>query len=262
MNLFEAILLGVIEGATEFLPVSSTGHLILASTALSIPDSDFLTSFIIAIQFGAIAAVLLTYWRSFFDFSLLKKLFVAFVPTAFIGFTLYPLIKGFLLGNELIVVVTLAGGGVLLILFELWHKGKHQEEDTETAHVPGADISYRQALAVGLFQSIAVIPGVSRSAATIMGGLLLGIRRTSIVEFSFLLAVPTMGAATSYDLLKSYESFASADLTLLLAGAVTAFITALVALRLFLRFIKHYTFIPFGIYRIVLALLFFVFILY
>lgn len=259
MTTFEAILLGILEGATEFLPVSSTGHLILASSALTIPDSDFLTSFIIAIQFGAIAAVLLTYWKSFFDFSLVKKLIVAFLPTALIGFTLYPFIKDFLLGNEAVVVWSLAIGGVLLILFELWHKGTQQEPESEP--VPGADISYKQALAIGLFQSIAIIPGVSRSAATIMGGLLMGIRRTSIVEFSFLLAVPTMGAATSYDLLKSYESFAGADISLLFVGAFTAFVTALFALRLFLRFVKRYTFIPFGIYRIILAAAFFLFIL-
>ena len=259
MTIFDALILGLIEGATEFLPVSSTGHLILASSALAIPDSDFLTSFIIAIQFGAIAAVLLTYWRAFLSIELLKRLFVAFIPTAIIGFTLYPLIKGFLLGNELIVVLALFVGGVLLILFELWHtepRTAHETaEELSPAHSP-TTISYRQALAVGLFQSIAIIPGVSRSAATVIGGLLVGLRRVTVVEFSFLLAVPTMGAATSYDLLKSYESFAGADISLLLIGAVTAFITALVALRLFLGFIKRYTFIPFGVYRIILASVF------
>lgn len=256
MNLFEAIILGLIEGATEFLPISSTGHLILASTALSIPDSAFLTSFIIAIQFGAIFAVLIMYWRAFLDAAILKKLFVAFLPTAVIGFTLYPLIKGVLLGNELVVTAALFLGGIVLIFFELLHK------DTSEAEGQVRDISYKQALAVGVFQSIAIIPGVSRSAATIMGGLLLGLRRVTIVEFSFLLAVPTMGAATLYDLSKSYQSFAGSDVSMLLVGFITAFLAALLALRIFLQFIKRYSFIPFGVYRIVLSVLFATFILW
>jgi undecaprenyl-diphosphatase len=256
MSFLEALILGLIEGATEFLPVSSTGHLILASTAMAIPESAFLTSFIITVQFGAIAAVIFTYWRYFLDINLLKKLFIAFLPTAIVGFTLYPIIKEYLLGNELVVVFALFLGGVLLIIFELLHKEVPLEVEE-----PIGSISYRQAFAVGLFQTIAIIPGVSRSAATIMGGLLMGIRRRNIVEFSFLLAVPTMGAATSYDLLKSYESFAIADIQVLLVGLITAFFTALLALKLFLGFVKRYGFIPFGIYRIVLAIVFSVFIL-
>ncbi|KND49299.1 MAG: undecaprenyl-diphosphatase [Parcubacteria bacterium C7867-008] len=258
MTPLDAIVLGLLEGAAEFLPVSSTGHLILASDLLAIPESAFLTSFIIAIQFGAIGAVLLTYWRSFLNIAVLKRLFVAFLPTAIIGFTLYPLIKGVLLKSELTVVIALFVGGVLLILFELLHKEEAREVETDTF----ATIPYKKAFLIGLFQSIAVIPGVSRSAATIMGGLLLGIRRAAIVEFSFLLAVPTMGAATSYDLLKNYELFADADIGILLIGMATAFITALIVLRIFLAFIKRYTFIPFGVYRIILAITFFFLVLY
>ncbi|KND50436.1 MAG: undecaprenyl-diphosphatase [Parcubacteria bacterium C7867-007] len=258
MTALDAIILGLLEGAAEFLPISSTGHLILASDLLAIPDSAFLTSFIIAIQFGAIAAVLITYWKSFLNIEVLKRLFVAFLPTAVIGFTLYPLIKDVLLKSELTVVIALFVGGILLIIFELLHKEPVQPTETDSF----ATIPYRKAFLVGLFQSIAVIPGVSRSAATIMGGLLLGIRRTAIVEFSFLLAVPTMGAATSYDLLKNYESFVDADIGVLAIGMVTAFITALLVLRLFLSFIKRYTFIPFGVYRIVLAGVFFFLVLY
>lgn len=255
MSLFEAILLGILEGATEFLPVSSTGHLILASHLLAIPDSPFLTSFLIAIQVGAIGAVIVMYWRSFLDIELLKRLAAAFLPTAIVGFLLYQFIKDVLLNNEMVVVIALLIGGILLILFERFHTPR----DDGTSGMK--DIRYRDALAIGLFQSIAVIPGVSRSAATIAGGLLLGIRRVTIVEFSFMLAVPTMLAATGYDLLKTYETFDAGNIGLLLVGAATAFVVAFFALRTFIKFIKRYTFTPFGVYRIVLALVFLVFVL-
>lgn len=255
MTILEAILLGILEGATEFLPISSTGHLILGSHLLNIPETPFLTSFLIAIQLGAISAVIVSYWRSFLDIEVLKRLFAAFLPTAIIGFLLYKLIKGYLLGNEWIVVVALLLGGIALIVFELLHKENVEGAGDITS------IRYRDAFIVGLFQSLAIVPGVSRSAASIAGGLLLGIRRVAIVEFSFLLAVPTMLAATGYDLLKTYETFEAGNLTLLLIGAATAFAVALIALRFLLKFVKTYTFIPFGVYRIVLALVFLLFIL-
>jgi len=256
MHAFEAILLGLIEGVTEFLPVSSTGHLILASYALGIPDSAFSTTFIITVQCGAIAAVLTLFWRRFLDFEILKRLAIAFIPTALVGFTLYPFIKGVLLGNEIVVVVALFVGGVVLISFERWHtEPPPTEEDSLRA------ITLRQALFVGMFQAIAVVPGVSRSGSTIVGGLLLGLRRTAIVEFSFLLAVPTMLAATGYDLLKNYHLFPSADWSLLALGTVTAFVSALVALRFFLHYVKTRTFTIFGYYRIALAAIFFFFVL-
>lgn len=251
MHPLEAVLLGVIEGAAEFLPISSTGHLILASSLLSIPDSASLTSFIIAIQCGAIAAVLVTYWRSFLNIRLLSKLAVAFLPTAVIGVTIYRLVKDVLLGNELIVVAALFIGGVLLILFERWHR----ESPDATDSIDG--ISYTQALKLGLFQSIAMIPGVSRSGATILGGLLLGLKRTTIVQFSFLLAVPTMIAATGYDLSQSYQDFSADSWNLIAIGTASAFVSALVALRFLLAYVKKHDFTVFGVYRIVLATLFF-----
>jgi undecaprenyl-diphosphatase len=179
----------------------------------------------------------------------------AFIPTAVVGFVLYKVIKGYLLNNELVVVFALLIGGIVLIAFERFHGERPDGTDSLRA------IRYRDAFLVGLFQSIAVIPGVSRSAATIAGGLLLGIRRVAIVEFSFLLAVPTMLAATGYDILKSYETFDTSNLGIMLVGAGTAFIVALIALRFLLKFVKSYTFVPFGIYRIVLALLFLLFVL-
>lgn len=255
MTIVQAILLGILEGATEFLPISSTGHLILAQHLLGIVESPFTTSFLITIQLGAIAAVVVSFWRSFLDIEVLKRLTAAFIPTAIIGFALYKLIKGFLLGSELTVVIALLIGGVLLIVFEYLHTERPDGADSLRA------VSYRQAFAIGLFQSVAIIPGVSRSAATIVGGLMLGLRRTTIVEFSFLLAVPTMLVATGYDLLKTYSTFETGNIEVLVVGAATAFAVALFAIRFLLNFVKTRTFIPFGIYRIVLALVFLLFVL-
>lgn len=251
MTLLDSIILGALEGFTEFLPVSSTGHLILASELLGLPSSEFLKSFQIAVQLGAIAAVVALYWRSFLNFTLLTRLAVAFIPTGLVGFLVYPFVKDYLLGNSMVVVVSLFVGGVLLIIFELLHK--EREDGPETP----IDISYPKALLVGLFQSVAIIPGVSRSAATILGGLLVGLRRTVIVEFSFLLAVPTMLAATGYDLLKSAHQFSSEDMGMMATGFVVAFLIALVSMRFLLAIVRRHTFIPFGIYRIVIAALFF-----
>lgn len=255
MTWLESIILGVLEGVTEFLPISSTGHLILASTLLEIPPSTFLSSFQIAIQLGAIAAVVALYWRAFLDPHLLMKLFVAFVPTGLVGVLVYPYVKGFLLGNAFVVVAALFVGGIALIAFELLHM-EREEAPAETRA-----ITWRQAVFVGAFQAIAIIPGVSRSAATIVGGLLVGIRRTTIVEFSFLLAVPTMMAATGYDLLKSADTFAFDQFGLLALGFLTSFAVALVSMRLLLRVVRRFGFIPFGIYRIVLAAAFFLIVL-
>jgi undecaprenyl-diphosphatase len=255
MSFLDAIILGIVEGATEFLPVSSTGHVILVSKLLGIESNTFSTTFTIAVQLGAILAVLLLYWRSFLDQEVVKRVLVAFLPTAIIGFTLYPLIKGYLLTNPYIVVTALLLGGIALIIFELFH-----QEHEGGAGTP-ADITYRQALTIGLAQSVAIVPGVSRSAASIVGGLALGIRRVAIVEFSFLLAVPTMAAATGLDLIKSYGTISTADYQVLLVGMLVSFAVALLALKTLRAYVAKYTFIPFGIYRIGVALLFFLFVL-
>lgn len=255
MTWLDSIILGVLEGVTEFLPVSSTGHLVLASQLLGLTPGTFLSSFQIAIQLGAIAAVVFLYWKSFLDFRFLTKLFVAFIPTGLVGFLVYPYVKGFLLGNSMVVVASLFLGGIVLILFELFYK--ETSESAESAR----QITYGQALLVGCFQSIAIIPGVSRSAATIIGGLLVGMRRVAIVEFSFLLAVPTMMAATGYDLLKSHDTFAFDQVGLLALGFLTAFVVALLSMRFLLALVRRHTFIPFGIYRIILAVAFFLIVL-
>jgi undecaprenyl-diphosphatase len=251
MSFLHAIILGIVEGITEFLPVSSTGHLILVADLMRLPSGDFLKSFEVFIQLGAILAVLVLYWKKLF---LNKRVFLrvalAFIPTAIVGLFLYPYIKEYLLGSTTVVLWSLAIGGVALILFELTHK----EKDTNTSTLE--DISYKQALVVGTFQSLAVIPGVSRAASTIVGGLLSGISRATIVEFSFLLAIPTMAAATGFDLFKSAPAFSEGEIGLLAVGFVTAFIFALIAVRFLIRFVQNHSFISFGVYRIILAGLF------
>jgi undecaprenyl-diphosphatase len=248
MTLLDAIILGIVEGITEFLPVSSTGHLILASALLKLKDSEFLKSFEIAIQLGAILSVVVLYARSLIkDRELVQKTIVAFIPTCIIGLLAYKLVKQYLLGNELIVVAALLVGGIVLILFELLQRRKPEGSK---------QITYSQAIYIGLFQCISMIPGVSRSAATILGGLVIGIERKTIVEFSFLLAVPTMAAATALDMYKSASLFSSVQVELLLVGFVISFIVALFSIKFLLRYIQNHTFIAFGIYRILVALLF------
>jgi undecaprenyl-diphosphatase len=255
MSGVESFILGIIEGITEFLPISSTGHLILASELLKIGQSDFQKSFEIIIQLGAICAVIILYWRQFLNIEILKRLVVAFIPTGVIGLALYKIIKTYLLGSTAVVLWAMLLGGIALIVFELWYK--HSDGETAMAKKSSlGDISYVQAAAIGLFQAIAIIPGVSRSAATIVGGLVVGLKRTTIVEFSFLLAVPTMLAATGLDLYKNASSFSSADTLNLAIGFVTALVVAIFAIKFLLTFIRTHTFIPFGIYRVVIAVVF------
>jgi len=254
MTILESIILGVVEGATEFLPISSTGHLILASSLLGVLQSDFVKTFEIAIQLGAILAVVVLYFKSFFDWRLLSKLATAFIPTAIIGLAFYKVVKDYALGNSMLVLWTLFIGGVVLILFERWHG---RQEDIAPAVAP-RDISWRQAVLVGLAQAVAIIPGVSRSGATIIGGLALGINRTTIVEFSFLLAVPTMAAATGFSLYRGGAlAFSGQEWTVFAVGFITSFVVALATVRWFLSYIRHHSFTSFGVYRILLSLVFF-----
>jgi undecaprenyl-diphosphatase len=246
MSLLHAIILGIVEGITEFLPVSSTAHLILASKALSL-ESDFVKSFEIIIQFGAILSVVVLYWSKFWNWDVLKKLVVAVIPTGIIGLTVYKVIKD-LLGSVTVVLLSLIIGGIALIVFERFRKSPDTEVDF-------GQITYRKAFLIGLFQAIAVIPGVSRSAATIVGGSLIGISKRTIVEFSFMLAVPTMLAATGLELVKSRDALAG-NYGVLAVGFVVSFITAIVAIKSFLGYIKKRDFSAFGWYRIVLAVVY------
>lgn len=253
MTFIQAIILGVVEGITEFLPISSTGHLILAGRLLNMPATDFLKSFEIIIQLGAILAVVVLYWKRLIaDWETWKRIIIAFIPTGILGLFFYKAIKNYLLGNSMVVLWSLVLGGVFLVVFELWHK-KSAERQKE-ADVD--DISYKKSAVIGLAQSMAMVPGVSRSAATIIGGLAMGIKRETIVEFSFLLAIPTMAAATGLDLLKSASGFAVTQIPYLIVGFIAAFLVALASIKFLLNYIKNHTFIAFGVYRILIAILF------
>jgi undecaprenyl-diphosphatase len=254
---FSAIILGLVEGFTEFLPISSTAHLILASKLLGISQSNFAKSFDIAIQSGAILAVLVLYWRKFLNVETLKKIAIAFVPTAIIGVLLYKVVKEHLMDNMLVVLLALGIGGALLVAFEYFFAKKIEARSLAVGGADGADeITYKKAFSIGIFQSAALVPGISRAAATIIGGMLMGIRRETIVEFSFLLAVPTMLAATGLDLVKNIDVFSASDIGVILIGLVTSFVMAIVSIKFLLRYIKRNTFTIFGVYRVALALAF------
>ncbi|MDF1504949.1 undecaprenyl-diphosphatase UppP [Roseisolibacter sp. H3M3-2] len=249
MTLLEALILGIVEGITEFLPVSSTAHMILTAELLRLPDSAFVKSFEIIVQLGAILAVVLLYWRKLLDVPLLMKAAVGFIPTGIVGLTVYKAVKAYLLGNVPVVLGALLLGGVVLIWFD------RRWRDEPDAEVDFSAITYRDAALIGLFQCLAMIPGVSRSAASIIGGTLIGIPKRTIVEFSFILAIPTMAAATGYDLLKSHGEL-GANLPALGVGFVVSFITALLAVKTFLAFLRGRAFATFGWYRILVALIF------
>jgi undecaprenyl-diphosphatase len=253
MSFLEALILGIIEGITEFLPISSTAHLVLANQLLGTGDSEFAKSFEIIIQLGAILSVVALYWRKLLDVELLKKAIVAFIPTGILGLTVYKIIKNVLLGNVYVVLGALLLGGIVLIVFKGLEQDTHDEIDFST-------ITYKRALLIGLFQSVAMIPGVSRSAATIVGGSLIGVPKRTIVEFSFILAIPTMAAATGLELLKGYRGLLG-HFDVLAVGFVVSFVTALLAIKSFLGYVKKHSFAAFGWYRIVLAVAYYLVVL-
>lgn len=243
----QAVILGIVEGLTEFLPVSSTGHLILVAHVLGIKHTEFVKSFEIAIQLGAILAVIVLYFKRLIkDFETWKRIILAFIPTGILGFSLYKLIKVYLIGNDLVVVVSLIVGGILLILLDKTLGKRTPLHDID-------ELPYWKALLIGVFQSLAMIPGVSRSGATIIGGMLVGLDRRASAEFAFLLAVPTMLTATAYDLLKSGGSFSAENWQVLGIGFITSFITAVVVIKLFINYLKNHGLWVFGIYRIIVA---------
>lgn len=253
MSLLQSIILGVVEGFTEFLPISSTGHLVLISHLLKLNQDDFLKSFEISIQLGAIFSVVVLYFRRFIlNLEIIKRIIVAFIPTAVVGFLFYRFIKRVLIGSTDIVLWALLGGGIALIIFEIWYKRKEDSGEINLDKIP-----FKKCFLVGVFQSISVIPGVSRAAATIIGGLWLGVPRKSIVEFSFLLALPTMAGATGLDLINNFSLFSAEQFGILFAGLASSFVMAVISIKFLLSFVQKHDFIPFGIYRIILAVLFF-----
>lgn len=247
MTIIQAIILGIVEGITEFLPISSTGHLILTTKLLGMESTPFVKSFEVIIQLGAILAVVVLYARRLMNIELLKRVIVGFIPTAVLGLVAYPYVKE-LLDNAAVVVWSLLIGGIFLV----WFESRHGKKEGITTM-----ISYKHAMFLGLFQAIAFIPGVSRAAATIVGGLILGYDRKNVVEFSFMLAIPTMLAASVLDVYKNYDILQGAAAVQLGVGFTVAFITALIAITWLLKYIKQHTFVGFGYYRIALALLMF-----
>ncbi len=250
MSYIQAFILAIIEGLTEFLPVSSTGHMILAQSLMNVQDPEFAKTFEIVIQLGAIIAILLLYIKRFFvGINIYLKLFVAFLPTGIIGFLAYKAIKHYLF-NPFTVSISLIVGGVALILLDKW------SEQKESEYKEVEDIGYTGAFKIGLIQCLSMIPGISRAAATIFGGIFSGFNRKQAAEFSFLLAIPTMFAASGYDLLKEHDHIHKSDLTILVFGGFIAFVVAIVAVKAFVTFLTKYGFKHFGYYRIILGALF------
>ena len=249
MTLIDAALFGVVEGLTEFLPVSSTGHLIMLSKLLGIEQTESQKAFEVIIQFGAVLAVLGVYFQKIIsNKDLMLKLLIAFLPTGILGFLLYKHVKDLFVPTT--IAYMLIAGGIVFIVLEKFYKPKEHH----TAQIE--ELSIKQALLIGFAQSCAMVPGTSRSGATIIGGLLAGLNRKLAVEFSFLLALPTMFVATSYDIFKHHNEMVIDDVSALVVGFGMAFLVALLAVKTFLKFISKVSFIPFGIYRIIIGFLF------
>ena len=245
MSWIDAIIIAIIEGLTEFLPISSTGHMLITEAILGHTPDAFSKAYIVNIQFGAILSVVVLYFQRFFkNFDFYWKLFIAFIPAGIFGFLFIDYIDT-ILENVMVVAISLVIGGIILVFVDRWFKqpAKNQE------------ISSKRALIIGVFQVIAMIPGVSRSAATIIGGMTQGLSRKNAAEFSFFLAVPTMFAASAWKLLQNHEIIGqSNNLSMLLVGNIIAFIVAMLAIKGFIKFLTRFGFRAFGIYRIIIGL--------
>ncbi|MEO6252422.1 MAG: undecaprenyl-diphosphate phosphatase [Ferruginibacter sp.] len=252
MDTIQSIIIAIVEGLTEFLPVSSTGHMIITEKILDIPSDDFSKVFTIAIQLGAILAVVVLYWKKFFDFKnwqFYAKIAVGVIPALILGFLFSKKIDALLESSTTVAVSLLAGGIILLFIDNIF---KNPEIDREQ------DIGFFKAIMIGIWQCIAMIPGVSRSAASIIGGMQQKLTRSAAAEFSFFLAVPTMLAATGYKLLQYYHdhgSFSSKEIKQLAIGNLVAFVVALLAIKFFIGFLKKYGFKIWGYYRIVVGII-------
>lgn len=263
-SVIQVLILSLVEGLTEFLPVSSTGHLILASRLMGLAETDFVVTFNIVIQLAAVLAIVWLYRQKLLQGPRVwKNIIIAFIPTGIIALTVYRLVREMLLVGDLSARVTVASlfiGGVVILLLEKYYFPQRLAE-SEMADIQIEDLSVKQALTLGVVQVLAVIPGVSRSASTIFGGMALGLSRKTAAEFSFLLAIPTMTAASGYDLLKSGATMSAEQFGLLAIGFVASFGIALVVVKLFLKFVQSNTFAVFGWYRIVVAVAFWLLVL-
>lgn len=249
MNLIQTIILGIVEGITEFLPVSSTGHMIIAQKLLAIESTEFVKAFTVNIQFGAILSVVVLYWKRFFQtIDFYWKLLIAVIPALILGFLFSERIDK-LLENVTVVAVMLVLGGILMLFVDKWFNKPNKDQA----------IGWKRALKIGFYQCIAMIPGVSRSMATIVGGMSTKLTRKNAAEFSFFLAVPTMAAASGYKLLKLFmepagKAILSENLITLLIGNLVAFIVAMAAIKIFIEFLTKFGFKAFGYYRIIVGI--------
>ncbi len=254
---FKTVIMGLVEGATEFLPISSTGHLIIAGDILNFLSKEKRDVFEIIIQLGAILAVCwafkarlvntitkITIEKSAQNF--VRNLLLAFLPAALLGLAFHGLIKEYLFSPITVAIALIIGGFAILLIEKLSLKTPTQSVD---------DMSAKQALQIGFAQALALVPGVSRAGATILGGMMFGLNRTAATEFSFFLAIPIMFAATGYDLLKSWRLLSPDDLTIFAVGFVTAFLSALIAVKFLIRFVQTHNFVAFAWYRIVFGVI-------
>ncbi|WP_458699849.1 undecaprenyl-diphosphate phosphatase [Sulfurospirillum sp. 1307] len=249
MDIFQAVILGIVEGFSEFLPISSTGHMIVVSDFLGLSQTSATKAFEVIIQLSAILAVVLCYKEkfSFKKVELWKKLFIAYLPLAAVGFVFRHQIKE-LFSVQIVAIMFIVGGIVFLIVEKFYKPKEHSVKDVE-------DVTYMQSLWIGLAQIFALIPGTSRAGSTIIGGLLVGLDRKASAEFSFLLAFPVMLTVSGYDILKHYKEFMDENLVVLLVGFATSFVVAYLTIKLFLKFLEKFTFVSFGVYRILFGVL-------
>jgi len=255
MSVFESIILGIVEGITEFLPISSTAHMILASNLMGLKQTTSQTTFEVSIQLGAILSVLFLYKDKLLQgLNIWYKIAIAFIPMGAIGFLFHKQIKLFFENSTLIYWMFIIGG-VVFIIVEYFYQKKDTHKISSLEK-----IDYFTAIKIGIFQAFALIPGTSRAGASIIGAMLVGVDRKTSTEFSFLLAIPTMFAATGLDIVKNYNSMQVDDFNIIAIGFITAFIVAYVTIKLLLEFLSKFSFISFGIYRIILGILFLFFI--
>ncbi len=249
MDILQAVIIGIIEGFTEFLPISSTGHMIVASQFLGIEQSSVIKAYEVIIQFAAILAVVLLYKDkiNLKEIDLWSKLMAAFLPLAIIGFLLKDWVK------EIFVIETVAWmfivGGIIFIIVEYFHV----DEEKESKEIE--EVTWFQAMVIGFGQVLSLVPGTSRAGSTIIAGMLSGVNRKASTEFSFLLAIPVMVAVSGYDLLKHYHDFVGADMTAFVVGFMVAFVVAYITIKLFIVFLQRFTFVAFGIYRIIFGII-------
>lgn len=249
MTIFQAVIIAIVEGITEFLPISSTGHMVITSSLMGIEKEEFTKLFEVAIQLGAILAVVVLYWKKFIDFGrwqFYAKLIVAVIPALALGFLLSDKIDELLESPTTVAISMLIGGIILLFVDKLFTNHTIEKEE---------NITYTRAFLIGIWQCVAMIPGVSRSAATIIGGMQQKLTRKLAAEFSFFVAVPTMAAATGYKLLKGYKTFTSDHIKILAIGNLVAFIVAILAIKFFISFLQKHGFRLFGWYRIIAGII-------